>query len=151
MHILHKILHHSQTKQHIKLHRQQWAHCTQWIQHKKSEDIPATGRGGLWSYEKSRIHDRLTDGGQTVHLTLRPRFSHRNLPVFISVADRINPVTMVSLEVLRGTEKIINDTTGIWTLDLPACSVAPQPCMLQFIHTITNKYYNSWKITHAIH
>jgi hypothetical protein len=50
----------------------------------KGKAIPATGRGGLQSFETSRLphflDNRLTDGGEVVSLTRRRPFTPRKIP-----------------------------------------------------------------------
>jgi hypothetical protein len=58
----------------------------------------------------------------------------RNLPVLIYVTGCVNPGAMVWLQGSGAlTEKRINDPIGSRTRELPACSVVPQPSMLQLI------------------
>jgi hypothetical protein len=55
---------------------------------KKVKSIPVTGRGDLYCYGILRIphylYSRLTDGGEVLNLTRRPRFISQNI---ISVSD----------------------------------------------------------------
>jgi hypothetical protein len=51
---------------------------------KEGKVIPATGRGGPYCCETSRLphllENRLTDGGEVVSLTRRPPFTARKIP-----------------------------------------------------------------------
>jgi hypothetical protein len=66
--------------------RSRCGHCREG---KKGKAILVTGRGGPYGCETSRLphflDNRVTDGGEVISLTPRPPFTHRKIPVPISV------------------------------------------------------------------
>jgi hypothetical protein len=108
--------------------------------------IPVRGRRGAYGCETSRfphfLDNRVTDGGQVVSLTRRPPFSPRKFLGTHFCQRMSQPQGHIAAGRIRSIEKFNN--IGIRTLDLPGCSIMPQPSTLLrtplvYVPTIINK------------
>jgi hypothetical protein len=96
------------------------------IEKVKRKAIPATGRGGPQGCETSRLShppdNQLTDGGEGVSLTRRPRPTPSKIAGTHFCYRLSRPQGHRSARGIRPIQKS-NDLIGNQTRDLPACSI----------------------------
>jgi hypothetical protein len=92
------------------------------------------------------LDNLLTDGGEVASITRRPLFTPGRFLVLISVRGRVDSRAIVRPEGLGKLEKI--HFIGNRSLDLPACSIVPQPTTLLRAHTVLKaaKLYSYFQI-----
>jgi hypothetical protein len=101
------------------------------VKKKKGKAVPVTGHGGPLGCETSRLShfldNRLTDGGEVVCLMCQPPFTPRENPGGTHFCQRLSRQQgHCAAATIKWIEKS-NDLVRIWTRELTACSIVPQP------------------------
>jgi hypothetical protein len=100
----------------------------------KGKAIPVRGREGPEGCEMLTIphylDNQLKDDGKLVSLTRRPHFTPQEYSWYSFLLEPESTQGHSAPGRIRSIKRKSNYLTWIWTGDLPACSIAPQPTML---------------------